>query len=99
MFHLSSKPENSSRRKYPSHLSLSGRFSLQAQCSSLIVRATNVWRSLSRFRSPRKKEALSHACLFEGIFRRAFLRSIFERELKLHRIAPMQFTPQSEQRT
>jgi len=29
----------------------------------------------------------------------AVFRSIFERELKLHRIAPMQFPPQSEQRT
>src|SRR5229473_6967958 len=36
MFHLSSKPENSSRIKHPCHLSLSGRFSRQAQCSSLL---------------------------------------------------------------
>lgn len=91
--------ENSSRREYPSHLSLSGRFSPQAQCSSLLSAQRMFGDPCHDSVLRGKKRHHLYACLFEGIFRRAFLRSIFERELKLHRIAPMQFTPQSEQRT
>jgi hypothetical protein len=34
----------------------------------------------------------------DQLYRRDFYRSIFESELELHRIAPMQFAPQSQQR-
>ena len=85
------------RVSFPS--SLSGRFSPQAQCSSLLSAQRMFGDPCHDSVLRGKKRHHLYACLFEGIFRRAFLRSIFERELKLHRIAPMQFTPQSEQRT